>query len=57
MTQDLKCFFGLHRYKLLETKELKNNFNVVVGNVYVNRCEHCGKIHNNVAYTLTGYGR
>lgn len=57
MKFDIKCFFGLHHYKLIETKELKNPYSITIGTVYVLQCINCGKIKEKVVYTDTDYVR
>jgi hypothetical protein len=45
MSQDLKCFFGVHRYELLEQQEVTDERNAnVVGINYISRCTNCGGI-------------
>ena len=53
MTQDLKCFFGLHKYEVLEKAEVKNPYGAVVGTTIVSRCNNCGKIAIKTVYTDT----
>ena len=39
MSQDFRCFFGVHRYELLEQQEVTDERNAtVVGINYVSRC-------------------
>lgn len=40
----LKCWFGAHRYEVLETIEVKNKHDEVCKHIYVSRCVECGKI-------------
>jgi uncharacterized Zn finger protein len=51
MSQDLKCFFGLHKYEVLEEKEIKNSYGIVLGSTIVSRCNNCGKIKETSIYT------
>ena len=45
MSQDVKCFFGVHRYELLEQQEVTDERNAtVVGINYISRCTNCGKL-------------
>lgn len=45
MSQDFRCFFGVHRYELLEQQEVTDERNAtVVGINYVSRCTNCGKL-------------
>lgn len=51
MSQDVKCAFGLHKYEVLEEKEIKNSYGIVLGSTIVSRCINCGKIKEKVIYT------
>jgi hypothetical protein len=45
MSQDFRCFFGIHRYELLEQQEVTDERNAtVVGINYISRCTNCGKL-------------
>lgn len=45
MSQDFRCFFGVHRYELLEQQEVTDERNAtVVGINYISRCTNCGKL-------------
>ena len=45
MSQDVKCFFGVHRYELLEQQEVTDERNAaVIGINYISRCANCGKL-------------
>lgn len=55
MGQDLKCFIGLHRYEVIDTKELKNPYGITVGTVIISRCTNCGKIKEKPIYTDNNY--
>lgn len=45
MSQDVKCFFGVHRHEVLEQQEVTDERNAaVVGINYVSRCANCGKL-------------
>ena len=45
MSQDFRCFFGVHRYELLEQQEVNDERNAtVVGINYISRCTNCGKL-------------
>lgn len=57
MNNNLKCLFGMHEYEIIDTKELKNSFNINVGDVIISRCKHCGKIKNKQVYTNNQYTR
>lgn len=51
MSQDFKCFLGIHKYELLETREVKNQYGEITKLIYISRCSNCGKIHSkNVNY-------
>lgn len=45
MSQDLKCFLGVHRYEKPEVKEVKNHYGEITKLIYISRCGNCGKIH------------
>lgn len=46
MSQDFKCFLGIHKYELLETKEVKNFRDEITKLIYISRCSNCGKIYS-----------
>jgi uncharacterized Zn finger protein len=54
---DFKCAIGLHKYEVLENKEIKNPYGVVVGTTIISRCTNCGKIKENTIYTDDNYRR
>lgn len=47
MSQDLKCFIGIHRYGEPEVIEVKNHYGEITKRIYISRCTNCGKIHKN----------
>ena len=55
ISQDFKCFFGLHKYEVLDTKEVKNPYGAVIGTTIISRCSNCGKIKEFTIYTDTNY--
>lgn len=57
MSQDFKCFLGLHKYEVLEKKEVINPYNAKVGTAVISRCSNCGKIHEDTIYTDNNYRR
>jgi len=57
MSQDTKCWFGLHKYEVLETKEIKNPYGAIIGTTIISRCSNCGKIRENTIYTDNNYRR
>lgn len=57
MSQDLKCYFGLHKYEVLERKEVTNKYDFVIGIVIISRCSNCGKIKETVVYNDLDYRR
>lgn len=57
MSQDVKCFIGLHKYEVLEKKEVKNPYGSVIGTAIISRCSNCGKIHEDTIYTDNNYRR
>ena len=48
MSQDLKCFLGIHRYVEPEVKEVKNHYGETTKLIYISRCSNCGKIHSKI---------
>ena len=42
MSQDLKCFFGVHKYSVLEQKDIKNSYGIVVGSTVISVTTHNG---------------
>lgn len=57
MSQDLKCYLGLHHYEVLEKKDIKNPYGAIVGTAIISRCYNCGKIKENTVYTDNNYRR
>ena len=55
MSQDIKCFFGLHKYEVLEKKEIKNPYGAIVGTTIISRCSSCGKIKEKAICTDSNY--
>lgn len=57
MGQDLKCFFGLHRYEVLKEEELKDYRCDIIGKIIISRCVNCGKIKSIKIKTVENYVR
>ncbi len=57
MGQDLKCFFGLHKYEVLKEEELKDYRGDVIGKVIISRCANCGKIKATKIKIIENYVR
>lgn len=57
MSQDLKCYFGLHKYEVHAEKDVKNPYGAVVGTTIISRCTNCGKIKETTVYTDNNYRR
>ena len=57
MSQDFKCAIGLHKYEVLEKKDVKNPYGAIVGTTIISRCNNCGKIHETTVYTDNNYRR
>lgn len=57
MSQDLKCWLGLHKYEVIEKKDIKNPYGAIVGMTIISRCTNCGKIHEDTVYTDNNYKR
>lgn len=48
---DLKCFFGFHKYEVIEKEQITTSSGNVIGTVYVLSCKNCGKIITKNVYT------
>ncbi len=57
MSQDCKCFFGLHKYEIIDRYEIKNPYGIVIGTTIVSRCSNCGKLKEKHVYTDNQYLR
>lgn len=57
MSQDFKCAIGLHKYEVLEKKDIKNPYGAIVGMTIISRCTNCGNIKENTVYTDNNYRR
>lgn len=57
MTQDSKCFFGLHKYEIIDRYEIKNPYGIVIGTSIISRCINCGKVKDKTVYTDNQYLR
>ena len=57
MSQDFKCAIGLHKYEVLEKKDIKNLYGAIVGMTIISRCTNCGKIKETTIYTDNNYRR
>lgn len=44
MKQDIKCFFGLHKYEVYKEEGVFDVRKELCGKAIVNRCTNCGKI-------------
>ena len=54
MKQDLKCFFGAHKFEVYQEKYMTlAGTEIVVGKVIISRCENCGKIDVEEVKTTT----
>lgn len=47
MTQDSKCFFGIHKYEIHQQIELTSKNGIETGTIIISRCANCGKIKYN----------
>lgn len=50
-----KCLFGLHQYKIHKEENFTDVRGNIIGKIIINRCIHCGKIHDTVIRTTTSY--
>ena len=57
MSQDFKCFVGLHKLEVLEKKDIKNPYGAVVGTTIISRCTNCGKVFEKAIYLDNNYRR
>lgn len=57
MGQDLKCFFGLHKYEVLKEDYIRDYRDNIIGKVIINRCNNCGKIKATNIITIKEYVR
>ena len=57
MSQDFKCTIGLHKYEVLEKKDIKNPYSAIIGTIIISRCTNCGKIKETTVYTDNNYRR
>lgn len=44
MTQDFKCFIGLHKYEVYKEEVITNAIEKECGKAIISRCANCGKI-------------
>lgn len=47
--------FGFHNYEIIETQDLTDVRNNIVGKVYLQRCVYCGKLKSFKLYTEDGH--
>lgn len=52
ISQDAKCFIGLHKYEVLKEECVFNERREIVSKAIVNRCTNCGKIKVNYVYLV-----
>lgn len=45
MSQDLKCFFGQHKYIVHATDKITDPAGNLLQKILTNRCKNCGHIH------------
>ena len=57
MSQDFKCSIGLHKYEVIEKKDIKNPYSAIIGTIIISRCTNCGKIKETTVYTDNNYRR
>ena len=38
MSQDFKCAIGLHKYEVIEKKDVKNPYSAIIGTIIISRC-------------------
>lgn len=47
---DIKCFFGLHKYEVIKETNIYNEYNNTIGIMYIVKCTNCGKISSVKVY-------
>lgn len=52
ISQDAKCFIGLHKYEVLKEECVFNERREIVSKAIVNRCTNCGKIKVSYVYLI-----
>lgn len=57
MGQDLKCFFGLHKYEVLKEDYIRDYRNNITDKVIISRCANCGKIKATKIKIIENYVR
>ena len=57
MSQDFKCAIGLHKYEVIEKKDVINPYSAIIGMIIISRCTNCGKIKETTVYTDNNYRR
>lgn len=50
-----KCLIGLHQYKIHKEEYLTDVRGNIIGKIIINRCVHCGKIHDTTIRTTSTY--
>ncbi len=46
MSQDLKCFLGLHKYVVHATDKIIDPAGNLLQKIIISRCENCGRIYH-----------
>lgn len=44
ISQDFKCFVGLHKYEVYKEEIITDNYDKIKGKVIISRCNNCGKL-------------
>ena len=57
MSQDYKCAIVLHKYEVIEKKDVTNPYSAIIGTIIISRCTNCGKIKETTVYTDNNYRR
>lgn len=55
MDRDIKCFFGMHKYKIIKEEKLYGTHNVVIGDLITLQCENCGKLKTKRIFKYNSY--
>lgn len=54
ISQNLRCWFGLHKYEVYKQEDIKDVHGHVIGIIIISRCTNCGKLNAKYIYTVNG---
>lgn len=55
MDKDLKCFFGIHAFKIIKEEKLYGDHNVTIGTLLTSQCRNCGKLTTKKIFKYNAY--